>query len=147
MGNSESPSSNSYASIKLQCDANVCIVEQDFKGKVVVGVIRAYPVKSLVVMLKGIEGIKLPNDQQSRVIIDDCIPLDLPCIGGVVQPGTYSLPFCFKISSSCPNSFTKEKIEDIIGIIEYQCIAKLDSNIEGQLENARIVKVSRGPIC
>lgn len=122
---SEISSSNSYASIKMQCETNLCVGNQEFKGIVRVHVKKAFMIKSIMVEIAGVEVTKDSKKNEEK-IITDYIPLDLPNRQGLIVTGTYMLPFYFKLNDAFPSSVPEFRVEGIKAYIEYRCWAKLE---------------------
>ena len=146
MGNSEVSSKNDYGSIDLQYDSNVCIGDQDFKGKVVVNVIKEFMFQELIVRVVGVEGFKSSKGEDNKEKIIDHIPLDMPNDYGLVEPGEYRLSFTLKIPAALTNSFPKMSLGGIEGFVEYTCDAKLMSDDDKFIEVKKRLIVSQAPI-
>lgn len=122
---SDISSSNSYASIKVQCETDLCIGNQEFKGTVRVHVKKAFTIKSIMVEIVGVE-VTRDTKKNEEKIITDYIPLDLPNRQGIVMAGTYMLPFYFKLNDAFPSSVPEFSVEGVRACIEYRCWAKLE---------------------
>jgi hypothetical protein len=143
---SEFSTSNSYASVRLECDSDLCVGDEEFKGMIKVNVKKTFSLKNFLVEIDGKEESTTPENKNSEKIITDYIPLDLPNRQGIVNAGTYMVPFYFKLSKNFPCSFPRYTIEDNQGKIEYICTAKLELNDEKVIGDKMKLRFVHRPI-
>lgn len=78
--------------------------------------------------------------------MEELIPLDVPNIQNIVQPGSYELPFTFKLPSSLPNSCPRKKLDSLEGRLEYSCTARLEIEGTTPIQAREVFKFSRPPV-
>lgn len=138
-------SSNSFASIKVECDSELCIADKEFKGTVKVDVKKPFSVKAILIEIDGTEVTRVADQRSLDRIVADYIPLELPSRQGVVYIGVYSLPFHFKLPSIFPCSVPEFSIEGVRASIEYRCIAKLEMNNTDPIESILKLNFAQPP--
>eukprot|EP00826_Nyctotherus_ovalis_P033276 TRINITY_DN2688_c0_g1_i1.p1 TRINITY_DN2688_c0_g1~~TRINITY_DN2688_c0_g1_i1.p1 ORF type:complete len:432 (-),score=123.70 TRINITY_DN2688_c0_g1_i1:16-1311(-) len=142
---SDVSSSNDHASIKLQCESNLCIAGEEFKGSVEIRAKKTFVVKSILVEVGGTEYARIDDQRNNEKFFNDFIPLDLPNNQGIVKAGKYSLPFYFRVPVNFPCSVPDFTTDEGKGRVEYYCKAKLEMSEEEPIEDGAKLKVVQAP--
>jgi len=130
MGNVQVPSSSEFGNIQISCDFTTCVINKEYEGKVFLSVLLPLEGYSGDVEIYGVEWTKhllinSSNFPDREEFVRYKFPLNLPAINGVVQPGNYTFPFSFVLTTKLPNSLPKATFGGMAAAIEYHCIASV----------------------
>lgn len=145
MGNAEVPSSNKYGKIQVDFDFPFCVPNKQYEGMLQVKIFQYIAISAVEIEFYGEEctlarvtnGSDITNKGE---LLRHIIPLSLPNVNGIVKPGEYSLPFSFR-PPNLINSFPKTNYQNMVGHIEYFCIANVfDDTKKLMLQSKRLFK-------
>ncbi len=129
MGSSQSQTSakSDYGDISLRHDSSLFMASTELKGSMVVNIYRPYPLRTAEVLVQGSE-IVTSGELPSRVVIlSETIPLQLPAVNGIVQPGQYIMPFTCPLPLNLPGTFWPANCGRASGAISYNTTGRLNS--------------------
>eukprot|EP00826_Nyctotherus_ovalis_P044426 TRINITY_DN4794_c0_g1_i5.p1 TRINITY_DN4794_c0_g1~~TRINITY_DN4794_c0_g1_i5.p1 ORF type:complete len:336 (+),score=101.48 TRINITY_DN4794_c0_g1_i5:142-1149(+) len=123
-------SSSKYGSVALELGKGLYLSGELIEGMINLVVFQGFPIASFDVSLLGFEIFQVDKVIEKHNILSQKLPIRIPNMSAVIQPGNYSLPFGWTLPRDLPSSLPETELENVKARVEYWVKVEISSSDE-----------------